>query len=172
VTDGTRGHPVHRSGSTRYNAGPGWDPVTGWGSPSAQVLDPSSSVTRQPLIMSLTARPAFPSRLPGRGEEAPAGNGCRIVAEDMAPVAPRSASTDGSGSPNTPDQFCLIASTELSQGGSQTRHWYGVVLDFHSEGWARVAKSSQNESWIRLGPGYGASRRLFDGEPLAQSHWA
>ena len=25
---------------TGYNAGPGWDPVTGWGSPDAQVLIP------------------------------------------------------------------------------------------------------------------------------------
>jgi hypothetical protein len=25
---------------TGYNAGPGWDPVTGWGSPDAQYLVP------------------------------------------------------------------------------------------------------------------------------------
>ena len=25
---------------TGYQAGPGWDPVTGWGSPDAQVLIP------------------------------------------------------------------------------------------------------------------------------------
>ena len=25
---------------TGYQAGPGWDPVTGWGSPNAQVLVP------------------------------------------------------------------------------------------------------------------------------------
>lgn len=25
---------------TRYRASPGWDPVTGWGSPNAQVLVP------------------------------------------------------------------------------------------------------------------------------------
>jgi hypothetical protein len=25
---------------TGYQAGPGWDPVTGWGSPDAQVLVP------------------------------------------------------------------------------------------------------------------------------------
>ena len=31
----TEGQPV-----TGYQAGPGWDPVTGWGSPNAQVLIP------------------------------------------------------------------------------------------------------------------------------------
>jgi hypothetical protein len=27
-------------GDPRFDAGPGWDPVTGWGSPNAQVLIP------------------------------------------------------------------------------------------------------------------------------------
>jgi hypothetical protein len=32
---------------TGYRAAPGWDPVTGWGSPDAQVLVPLRSVTRR-----------------------------------------------------------------------------------------------------------------------------
>jgi hypothetical protein len=31
-----------------YHAGPGWDPVTGWGSPNAQVLIPLLSARRSP----------------------------------------------------------------------------------------------------------------------------
>ena len=30
----------HKTTVTGYHAGPGWDPVTGWGSPNAQVLVP------------------------------------------------------------------------------------------------------------------------------------
>jgi hypothetical protein len=31
-----------------YQAGPGWDPVTGWGSPNAQVLVPLLAHLAQP----------------------------------------------------------------------------------------------------------------------------
>ena len=32
--------PVRPAGLAGYQAGPGWDPATGWGSPDAQVLVP------------------------------------------------------------------------------------------------------------------------------------
>jgi hypothetical protein len=43
---------------TGYNAGPGWDPVTGWGSPNAQYLVPLLAHTaRAPAQMRAAASP-------------------------------------------------------------------------------------------------------------------
>ncbi len=35
---------------TGYNAGPGWDPVTGWGSPDAQYLVPLLAHQAHPIV--------------------------------------------------------------------------------------------------------------------------
>ena len=40
VTTGDNSVQWHGSVITGYHAGPGWDPVTGWGSPDAQYLVP------------------------------------------------------------------------------------------------------------------------------------
>jgi subtilase family serine protease len=40
ATTGSNYVPVNSVPVTAYSAGPGWDPVTGWGSPNAQVLIP------------------------------------------------------------------------------------------------------------------------------------
>jgi len=40
VTTGTNDVPFPAQTSTGYSAAPGWDPVTGWGSPNAQTLVP------------------------------------------------------------------------------------------------------------------------------------
>ena len=40
MTTGTNTVSPHRQTITGYQAAPGWDPVTGWGSPNAQVLVP------------------------------------------------------------------------------------------------------------------------------------
>ena len=36
----TQALPTREAVNCRYRARPGWDPVTGWGSPNAQVLVP------------------------------------------------------------------------------------------------------------------------------------
>jgi hypothetical protein len=40
VTTGSNTVVVSGQTTTGYRAGPGWNPVTGWGSPDAQVLVP------------------------------------------------------------------------------------------------------------------------------------
>jgi subtilase family serine protease len=40
ITVGNNTAEFHQETITGYQAGPGWDPVTGWGSPNAQVLVP------------------------------------------------------------------------------------------------------------------------------------
>jgi hypothetical protein len=40
ATTGSNYVTVNSVPVTAYSAGPGWDPVTGWGSPDAQVLIP------------------------------------------------------------------------------------------------------------------------------------
>jgi hypothetical protein len=40
ITTGNNDVIVDSVTLTGYQAGPGWDPVTGWGSPNAQVLIP------------------------------------------------------------------------------------------------------------------------------------
>jgi subtilase family serine protease len=40
VTTGTNTVTINTQTITGYHAAPGWDPVTGWGSPNAQVLVP------------------------------------------------------------------------------------------------------------------------------------
>jgi subtilase family serine protease len=40
ITIGNNGVTAGQAIVTGYQAGPGWDPVTGWGSPNAQVLIP------------------------------------------------------------------------------------------------------------------------------------
>ena len=46
---------AYPAGTAGYRAGPGWDPVTGWGSPDAQVL--------VPLLARLTSRTVRPARV-------------------------------------------------------------------------------------------------------------
>jgi subtilase family serine protease len=51
---------------TGYNAGPGWDPVTGWGSPDAQYLVPLLARTARATSFSRASRPGRPGLRPGR----------------------------------------------------------------------------------------------------------
>jgi len=53
VTDGSNTVTIGTVTVTGYQAGPGWNPVTGWGSPDAQAL--------VPLLARLTSRPASTS---------------------------------------------------------------------------------------------------------------
>ena len=40
ITAGNNTAEFHQGTITGYQAGPGWDPVTGWGTPNAEVLVP------------------------------------------------------------------------------------------------------------------------------------
>jgi hypothetical protein len=64
--DVTTGNNNVRAGSvtiTGYQAAPGWDPVTGWGSPDAQVL--------VPLLAASPAAARHSRIMPPRGASAP-----------------------------------------------------------------------------------------------------